>query len=111
MWDNINDGDYAYYYNYSFTSFASAQVIQPDNSYQIHYYASSNGIGVADSGITCYATVPCKVAPYSDVDPGVAGQERQSLSYGTDGKLLAASTWTYVMNCPPPGVGRTVDSG
>ena len=47
MWGNLNDGDYADYYNYIFTSFASAQVTNPDNSSETYDYASSNGIGIA----------------------------------------------------------------
>ncbi len=44
MWGNINDGDYADYYNYVFTSFASAQVTNPDNSSGIYNYTSSDGL-------------------------------------------------------------------
>ncbi len=52
MWGNLNDGDYADYYNYIFTSFASAQVTNPDNSSETYDYASSNGIGIASDAIT-----------------------------------------------------------
>ncbi len=44
-WANINDADYADFYNAIFTSFAQAQVIQPDNSSQTHYFLLFTGLG------------------------------------------------------------------
>ncbi len=53
-WGNQNDNDQADYYNGLFTSYAFAQVIQPDGSYQDHYYNTTTGWGIAYSNITCY---------------------------------------------------------
>ena len=107
MWGNINDGDYSDYYNYTFTSFASTEETNPDGSYQIDNFASSDGIGIAASNITCYASVPCHPAPYSNPNQGIAGHTIQEQDYGTDGKLLSVHNTNYAMNCPPPGVSHS----
>ena len=110
MWGNLNDGDYADYYNYIFTSFASAQVTNPDNSSATYDYASSNGIGIASDAITCYAKVTCHSAPFMNEDPGIAGQVKHEEHYDTNGKLLTVTDWSHAMDCPPAGVGHSANA-
>ncbi|GCE23204.1 RHS repeat-associated core domain-containing protein [Dictyobacter kobayashii] len=110
-WGNVNDEDYADYYNEQFTSFSTVDVTQPDGSSQQHSFYSTSGPGIATSGITCYykynKVANCGVSPYWGADPGLAGKEKESLNFGIDGKLLSAQTWNYLTMCPPPGVGNS----
>ncbi|WP_126556624.1 RHS repeat-associated core domain-containing protein [Dictyobacter kobayashii] len=67
-WGNVNDEDYADYYNEQFTSFSTVDVTQPDGSSQQHSFYSTSGPGIATSGITCYYkynnVANCGVSPY-----------------------------------------------
>ncbi|GHO64329.1 hypothetical protein KSC_032210 [Ktedonobacter sp. SOSP1-52] len=107
-WGNQNDTDYADYYNGQFTSFANAQVTQPDNSYQIEYFASTSGWGVAP-GVQCYTsptTNPCHDQPYW-YDPGMAGHLKTEEDFSSTGQLLKVKQLNPATNCSPPGVGHT----
>ncbi len=117
-WGNQNDNDYTDYYNGQFTSFAQAQVTNPDKSYQIDYFASTTGWGEANSSIHCYTKYACHPAPYWNEDPGAAGKLNQEEDYSASGQLMQVTSNTYAMNCPPLGVagsknavGGTVDPG
>ncbi|GER89989.1 hypothetical protein KDW_41510 [Dictyobacter vulcani] len=115
-WGNVNDEDYADYYNLQFTSFDTVQVTQPDGSSQQHFFYSTNGVGKATSAILCGYQYPpgtdhCGVAPYWAQDPGLAGREKETLNFGSDGKLLTAQTSHYFTMCPPPGVGHNTGAG
>ncbi|GHO48680.1 RHS repeat-associated core domain-containing protein [Ktedonospora formicarum] len=105
-WGNQNDLDYADFYNGQFTSFASAQVTQPDGSYQIETFSSTTGWGIAP-GMTCSAPTSCHDIPYWNPDPGMAGHTKTVQNFSPTGKLLTVKDLTYAMNCPPAGVGHT----
>ncbi|GCF10715.1 RHS repeat-associated core domain-containing protein [Dictyobacter arantiisoli] len=119
-WGDINDNDYADYYNVHFMSFASAQVTQPDQSYQQYTFYSTPGLGVATSSIqtkNCAykfnngTTNHCGIAPYWNGDPALAGRPKEVQSYSSDGKLMQDSQWIYSLNCPPSGVAGSVGAG
>ncbi|GER88987.1 hypothetical protein KDW_31490 [Dictyobacter vulcani] len=108
-WGNINDGDYADFYNGQFSSFASTLEFLPDASFKNHFFYSSPGWGVAESGITCYRKngMQCAVVPYWNPDVGMAGKEKTVQVYTSDSKVLSVTNWFYSMNCPPAGVAHS----
>ena len=108
-WGNQNDADDADYYNGQFTSYASAEVTNPDNSYQIDYFASTTGWGLASSGITCYES-SCNVAPYWNEDPGAAGKLKTEEDFSASGALMQVTNNTYTMNCPPTDVAGSLNA-
>jgi RHS repeat-associated protein len=110
-WGNQNDGDYADFYNGQFLSFSKVVVTAPDNSQQIHRYASSEGWGLALSTISCAGPNPCHVAPYWDSSNIEAGKDQEEDDYDTTGALLSVHLWGYADNCPPPGVPHSGHSG
>jgi hypothetical protein len=104
LWGNSNDNDYADYYNGQFTSFSHVVVVNPDQSSQQDDFYSTGGWGIATSNISCFwpKDAACGVDPYWYADPGLAGKLKQELNFESDGRLLSASTWNYLTNCPPP---------
>jgi RHS repeat-associated protein len=110
-WGNQNDGDYADYYNGQFLGFSKVVVIAPDNSQQVHRYASSEGWGLALSTISCAGPNPCHLAPYWDSSNIEAGKDQEEDDYDTTGALLFVYLWGYTDNCPPPGVPHSGHSG
>ncbi|MDQ2714976.1 MAG: RHS repeat protein, partial [Chloroflexota bacterium] len=107
-WANQNDGDFADYYNATFTGFDSAQVINPDNTNDIAFFASSDGWGLAESSFQCYVTGGhCNVAPYWNPNPGMSGRLLMEQHWSAASKLVSVSKNTYAMNCPPPGVAHS----
>src|SRR5712692_4028618 len=110
-WGNQNDGDYADYYNGQFLSYSKVVVTAPDNSQQVHRYASSEGWGLALSTISCAGPNPCHLAPYWDASNIEAGQNQEEDDFDTTGALLSVHLWGYSDNCPPPGVSHSGHSG
>lgn len=105
-WGNQNDADTADYYNGQFTSYASAQVTNPDGSSQVDDFASTPGWGLATSGITCYES-SCNVAPYWNEDPGAAGNlkteedfdaKNQKVSYHYDTTVASGGYGQWLLS-------------
>ncbi|HVB22203.1 MAG TPA: hypothetical protein VNG51_09685, partial [Ktedonobacteraceae bacterium] len=113
-WGNQNDDDFLDYYNGQFRSFHKVIVTLPDNSYQYHYFGSTNGWGVAESSITCYLPpgYSCSVAPYWGSETGTSGKELQEQVYDSQNNYLSLTLWTVDPTCPatvgmhssPPGL-------
>nr|MBA2393449.1 RHS repeat-associated core domain-containing protein [Ktedonobacteraceae bacterium] len=84
------------------------QVINPDNTNDIAFFASSDGWGLAESSFQCYVTGGhCNVAPYWNPNPGMSGRLLMEQNWSAASKLVSVSKNTYAMNCPPPGVSHS----
>ncbi|MBF6589410.1 MAG: hypothetical protein IVW57_02625, partial [Ktedonobacterales bacterium] len=108
-WGNQNNGDYQDYYDSQFMGFAETDVTNLDGSVVKNHYLSTEGYGLYDSSVTCYAAPnACYLAPWWHTANAGHGRETEADYYDTNGTtLLKKTTASYNAVCPPVGVPAT----